>query len=82
MQDSLNSSFDSLELEIYHKPNPQIKSILDYLRSQRVHFCTDPKKKQNNYYSSSTGSLDSFSLKKNKFYQKSKSNTSIENHEN
>ena len=36
MQDSLNSSFDSLELEIFHKPNPQIKSILDYLRGHKV----------------------------------------------
>ncbi|CAD8106490.1 unnamed protein product [Paramecium primaurelia] len=82
MQDSLNSSLDSLELEIFHKPNTQIKSILEYLRNQKLQFCTDPKKKQDNYYSSSTESLDSFSLKKNKFFQKYKSSTSIENHEN
>ena len=32
MQDSLNSSLDSIELEIYHKPNPKIGSIIEYLR--------------------------------------------------
>jgi hypothetical protein len=39
-------------LEIYHKPNPKIKAILAYLRLKNVKFCTDPKKKEEDYYSS------------------------------
>ncbi|CAD8058772.1 unnamed protein product [Paramecium primaurelia] len=72
MQDSLNSSLDSIELEIYHKPNPKIRSIIEYLRKSNLQFCTDPKKKQDNYYSNLTESIDQFSLRRNKFINRKK----------
>lgn len=62
MQEDLNSSLDSLELEIYHKPNQKIKAILAYLRLQNVKFCTDPKKKEEDYYSSIRKPEDSTDL--------------------
>ena len=34
MSEELNSSLDSLELELYHRPNQKIKSILTYLKKQ------------------------------------------------
>lgn len=33
MSEELNSSLDSLELELYHKPNRKIRTIIDYLRA-------------------------------------------------
>lgn len=33
MSEELNSSLDSLELDLYHKPNPKLRMILNYLRS-------------------------------------------------
>ncbi|CAD8155213.1 unnamed protein product [Paramecium pentaurelia] len=72
MQDSLNSSLDSIELEIYHKPNPKIRSIIEYLRKSNLQFCTDPKKKQDNYYSNLTESIDQFNLRRNKFINRKK----------
>jgi hypothetical protein len=51
MTEELNSSLDSLELELYHRPNLKIKSILNYLREKNLRFCTDPKQKQEDYYS-------------------------------
>ena len=45
MAEELNSSLDSLELEIYHRPNPKIQSIINYLRNIELKFCTDPRKK-------------------------------------
>ncbi|CAD8157593.1 unnamed protein product [Paramecium pentaurelia] len=78
MQEELNSSLDSLELELYHKPNKKIKSILTYLRQQKIQFCTDPKKKEDDYYSKNDKESDckDFGLFKNKFY-KNKSITPI-----
>ncbi|CAD8067429.1 unnamed protein product [Paramecium sonneborni] len=78
MQDSLNSSLDSIELEIYHKPNPKIRSIIDYLRKQNLQFCTDPKKKQDNYYANLTESIGVFSLRRNKFVNRKKTVISID----
>ncbi|CAK71460.1 unnamed protein product (macronuclear) [Paramecium tetraurelia] len=75
MQEELNSSLDSLELELYHKPNTKIKSILTYLRQQKIQFCTDPKRKEDNYYSKNDKENDSkdFGIFKNKFYKRKSS---------
>ncbi|CAK93346.1 unnamed protein product (macronuclear) [Paramecium tetraurelia] len=78
MQDYLDSSLDSIELEIYHKPNPKIRSIMDYLRKSNLQFCTDPKKKQDDYYSNLTESVDQFSLRRNKFVNRKKPEISID----
>ncbi|CAD8068184.1 unnamed protein product [Paramecium sonneborni] len=67
MQNSLNSSLDSIDLELYHKPNIKIRQIIDYLRKQNLQFCTDPKKKQDDYYAKLSVSIDEFSLRRNKF---------------
>ncbi|CAD8064212.1 unnamed protein product [Paramecium primaurelia] len=78
MQDSLNSSLDSIELEIYHKPNPKIKSIMEYLRKLNLQFCTDPKKKQDDYFSNLTETKAQFSLRRNKFVNRKKNEISID----
>ncbi|CAD8164950.1 unnamed protein product [Paramecium octaurelia] len=78
MQDSLNSSLDSIELEMYHKPNPKIKSIMEYLRKSNLQFCTDPKRKQDDYYSNLTEPIDQFSLRRNKFVNRKKNEISID----
>ncbi|CAD8065621.1 unnamed protein product [Paramecium sonneborni] len=72
MQEDLNSSLDSLELELYHKPNKKIQSILTYLRQQKIQFCTDPKKKQEIYYSKTDKEDDNkdFGLFKNRFFKR------------
>lgn len=71
MSEELNSSLDSLELEIYHKPNPKIQSILNYLRKIDLKFCTDPKKKQDEFISkNSTTPNGDFGLEKNKFFNR------------
>ncbi|CAD8045452.1 unnamed protein product [Paramecium primaurelia] len=72
MQEDLNSSLDSLELELYHKPNQKIKSILTYLRQQKIQFCTDPKKKEEDYYSKNDKESDNkdFGLFRNKFFKR------------
>ncbi|CAD8049590.1 unnamed protein product [Paramecium sonneborni] len=69
MSEELNSSLDSLELDLYHKPNPRIKTILNYLRAQNIKFCTDPKKKEEDYYSkqSETNSDIDFGMRRNRF---------------
>ena len=56
--EDLNTSLDSLELEIYHRPNRKIKNILCYLRSLEIQFCTDPRKKQNSYKAKTTSDKD------------------------
>ena len=43
--EDLNTSLDSLELEIYHRSYRKIHNILSYLRGLELQFCTDPKKK-------------------------------------
>lgn len=45
MSECLDSSLDSLELEIYHHPNEKVQSILNYLKKKQIKFCTDPKQK-------------------------------------
>ncbi|CAD8158760.1 unnamed protein product [Paramecium octaurelia] len=71
MSEELNSSLDSLELDLYHKPNPRIRTILNYLRAQNIKFCTDPKKKEEDFYSkqSSTeiNSNMDFGIRRNRF---------------
>lgn len=42
---NLDSSLDSIELELYHKPDQKIQSIIRYLREKELKFCTDPKSK-------------------------------------
>ncbi|CAD8052278.1 unnamed protein product [Paramecium sonneborni] len=74
MSEELNSSLDSLELDLYHKPNPQIKTIVDYLRAQNIKFCTDPKAKENNYYTNQSYKEENnntdFGIQQNRFIQK------------
>ncbi|CAD8062111.1 unnamed protein product [Paramecium sonneborni] len=69
MQDDLNSSLDSLELELYHRPNPKIKAILNFLRSRNLKFCTDPRNKEEDYYSKIVNREDNkdLGLVRNKF---------------
>ncbi|CAD8053763.1 unnamed protein product [Paramecium primaurelia] len=74
MSEELNSSLDSLELDLYHKPNPRIRMILNYLRSQNIKFCTDPKKKEEDYYFKETSpdinpDLD-FGMRRNRFLKR------------
>ncbi|CAK71055.1 unnamed protein product (macronuclear) [Paramecium tetraurelia] len=74
MSDELNSSLDSLELDLYHKPNPRIRMILNYLRAQNIKFCTDPKKKEEDYYFKGASpeinpDLD-FGMRKNRFLKR------------
>lgn len=80
MSEELNSSLDSLELEIYHKPNPKIKGIIDYLRKIELKFCTDPRKKQDEYRSSNnfTTPKEDFNLKRNKFFTRKQPSKIIE----
>ncbi|CAD8050858.1 unnamed protein product [Paramecium sonneborni] len=71
MSEELNSSLDSLELDLYHKPNPRIRTIIKYLRAQNIKFCTDPKKKEEDYYSKQS-SLEfnndvDFGIRRNRF---------------
>ncbi|CAK55927.1 unnamed protein product (macronuclear) [Paramecium tetraurelia] len=80
MSEELNSSLDSLELDLYHKPNPKIKTIIDYLRAQNIRFCTDPKAKEYNYYSSQSykqNNNSDFGMQRNKFIQRRKQETAI-----
>lgn len=71
MSEELNSSLDSLELEIYHKPNPKIQSILNYLRKIDLKFCTDPKKKQDEFNSKNSATPNGdFGLERNKFFNR------------
>ncbi|CAD8069421.1 unnamed protein product [Paramecium sonneborni] len=72
MQEDLNSSLDSLELEIYHRPNPKIKAILNFLRSKNLQFCTDPRQKEEDYYSKTVNKEDNkdLGLTKNKFFKR------------
>lgn len=71
MSEELNSSLDSLELEIYHRPNPKIQSILNYLRKIDLKFCTDPKKKQEEFSSkNSTTPSGDFGIDRNKFFNR------------
>ncbi|CAD8043547.1 unnamed protein product [Paramecium primaurelia] len=81
MSEELNSSLDSLELDLYHKPNPQIKTIIAYLRAQHIRFCTDPKSKEYNYYSNQSHKEDDnntdFGMQRNKFIQRKKQDTAI-----
>lgn len=71
MSEELNSSLDSLELELYHKPNPKIRTIIDYLRAQKIKFCTDPKKKEEDYYSKQSENQpetnNDFGMRRNRF---------------
>ncbi|CAD8052886.1 unnamed protein product [Paramecium sonneborni] len=79
MTEELNSSLDSLELEIYHRPNPKIQSILNYLRKIELRFCTDPRKKQEEYRSQNgTTPKEDFDLQKNKFFNRRQSNKVID----
>ncbi|CAK62495.1 unnamed protein product (macronuclear) [Paramecium tetraurelia] len=72
MQEDLNSSLDSLELDLYHRPNPQIKAILNFLRSKNLKFCTDPRKKEEDYYSKMDNMEDNkdLGLVRNKFFKR------------
>ncbi|CAK85110.1 unnamed protein product (macronuclear) [Paramecium tetraurelia] len=79
MTEELNSSLDSLELEIYHRPNPKIQSILNYLRKIDLKFCTNPKKKQEEYTQRNTEtSKEGFSLQNNKFFNRKQTNKNID----
>ncbi|CAD8087268.1 unnamed protein product [Paramecium sonneborni] len=79
MTEELNSSLDSLELEIYHRPNPKIQSIINYLRKIELKFCTDPRKKQDEYKSSNfTTPNEDFNIKQNKFFLRKKINKKID----
>lgn len=74
MSEELNSSFDSLELDLYHKPNPRIRMILCYLRAKNIKFCTDPKKKEEDYYCKEASpeinpNLD-FGIRRNRFIKR------------
>ncbi|CAD8048413.1 unnamed protein product [Paramecium sonneborni] len=80
MSEELNSSLDSLDLDLYHKPNPQIKTIIDYLRAQKIRFCTDPKAKEYNYYSNQSFKEDNntnFGIQQNRFMQRKHQETDI-----
>ncbi|CAD8060870.1 unnamed protein product [Paramecium sonneborni] len=79
MTEELNSSLDSLELEIYHRPNPKIQSIINYLRKIELKFCTDPRKKQEEYRSlKCTTPKEDFGLQRNKFFKRRQSNKTID----
>lgn len=67
--EDLNTSLDSLELEIYHRPNRKIHNILCYLRGLELQFCTDPKKKQNSYKAKTTSDKE-LGLSNNRFFKK------------
>ncbi|CAD8042950.1 unnamed protein product [Paramecium primaurelia] len=79
MTEELNSSLDSLELEIYHRPNPKIQSIINYLRKIELKFCTDPRKKQEEYiFQNITTSKEDFGLQRNKFFNRKQTNKKID----
>ncbi|CAD8139371.1 unnamed protein product [Paramecium pentaurelia] len=78
MTEELNSSLDSIELEMYHRPNPKIQSIINYLRKIELKFCTDPRKKQEEYRSqNNTIPKEDFGLQRNKFFNRRQSNKAI-----
>ena len=81
MSEELNLSLDSLELDLYHKPNPRITTILNYLRAQNIKFCTDPKKKEEDYYSKQS-SIEinpdfTFGIRRNRFVKRGPLRTGI-----
>ncbi|CAD8139508.1 unnamed protein product [Paramecium octaurelia] len=79
MTEELNSSLDSLELEIYHRPNPKIQSIINYLRKIELKFCTNPRKKQEEYTLKNTEtSKEGFQLQKNRFFNRKQTNKNID----
>lgn len=68
---SLNSSLDSIELELYHRPNEKWSSIVAYLKAQNLQFYTDAKQKQTNYYArTEVIDTEDFGIRRNRFLKR------------